>query len=131
MSIMDIDDMASLGKLRSGLEADVRRGRRDAQTVIVELDIPPPRLTLAPRATGVTLGHRPMRVEASPNSPEIVEAVQGELARLLGNGTSRYLSSAQAFIVEATGPQLREIAHIEGVKAIWPNTRRERTLAAG
>jgi len=130
MSIMDIDDTASLAKLRSGLEADVRRGRRDAQTVIVELDIPPPRVALAPKRTGLTLGYRPMRIEAGESRPDVVESVRDGLTRVLGSASSHYLSAAQAFVVDATGPQLREIAHIDGVKAIWPNTRRERTLAA-
>lgn len=130
MSLMDIDDKALLAKLRSGLEADVLRGRRDAQTVIVELDLPLPRIALAAKRSGLTVGYRPLRIEAAEGRPEIVDAVRRDLARVLGSATAQYLSSSNAFIVDATGPQLREIAHIDGVKAIWPNTRRERSLAA-
>lgn len=105
------------------------KGGSDGKSVdvIVELDAPLPKVVME---KNVYAGHRAFRpVAVEPES----QAAQRELERKvrearelfaeITGATPRWLRSARAFIMQATGEQLRRVAASPLTRMIQPNRR--------
>jgi hypothetical protein len=116
-----------LNKIKSDeLRQDARQSHTVPHTVIVEVDLPLPRLEISGRPS-LTDGRKSVRIGSS--SEPAADARLGEtrqaLERILGRKPERYLPSSRSFIVEATGEELMRLAEVPSVVAIWPNTYRQ------
>lgn len=113
----------AMDKFRSeNLREDALRSASLPQTVLVEVGVPLPQVGLATRS-GITQSRPVFRVTGG-SRPGDVDNVRRQLEEALGHKTERYLPSSRAFVVEATGQQLLQIAEVPSVVAIWPNTAR-------
>jgi hypothetical protein len=113
-----------LEKLRSdGLKRAVLDVSSNPQTVIVELALPLPRVVVSPRGSNVM--RRPAAVE-SVSAHELETRVSEALRAIaqVGVEAGPFIPSAHALVVDATGRQLRSLAELPAVRAIWPNERR-------
>ena len=114
-----------LTKIRSEpLRAEARTAGRDPHVVLVELDLPCAQLGVERNGEGGPLrlrflGAAPPRAETDARVAEAARA----MARILGHDPGRFIAAAGAFVVEASGDQLRRIASLPLVGAIWPNDR--------
>ncbi len=115
--------------LRDAAVAEAPRPR----TVIVELDLPMPKLVAAaPLAPG--LRSKPRFRFAAPDPVQdpaaeagrTIEASKEDIASITGRPPETYLSAAASFVVTATGEQIGRIARMASVSAIWPNAQRGR-----
>lgn len=105
----------------AALRASIAGGGSEALTVIVELEAPSPKVAArTDRRTG--------RVRLAPEPPSRGDAAASKAAKALGDLIAKvtgerppYLSAARAYVVEATGPQLRRLAASPLVRSIQPN----------
>jgi hypothetical protein len=115
-----------LAKLSSEeLRRSAIEGSEQAVDVIVELDLPPRQVELKWYDRGNTRVRLPSSVaEEGPAERDLVEdrvaATRNFLTQVLGQ-KPRFLATARAFIVRATGAQLREIAASGLIKTVHPN----------
>lgn len=108
----------------AALRASLAGGGSDLLTVIVEVAAPSPKVAVrADRHTG--------RVRLAPEPRNRGDAVAAKSAKALGDLIAEltgerppYLSAARAYVVEATGEQLRRLAASPLVRSIQPNRRR-------
>jgi hypothetical protein len=120
---MTVTERQAMDKFRSvDLREDALQSASLTQTVLVEVGVPLPKVSLSTRS-GITPG-RPMFKVSSGSQTESVDDVRRELEEALGHKTERYLPSSRTFVVEATGQELLQIAQVPSVVAIWPNTER-------
>ncbi|MBP1805211.1 hypothetical protein [Rubellimicrobium aerolatum] len=126
------DPNGTLDKIRSeALRRDAAAADPAIHVVLVEIALPPARLEVArPSAPG-----RPaLRVAPEAGfgtGPETgglpaadLHPIREAVEAALGHAAERYLRSARAFVVRASGPELRRLAEVPAVRAIWPNARR-------
>ncbi|WP_375461354.1 hypothetical protein [uncultured Enterovirga sp.] len=120
-----------LGKIRSEQLRDEAASGTMAgpHTVILEIDVPGPSLEVLSPRLGMGFGTPAFRIgPAADDKPadaeRVVHRVGGEIERIIGRTPETFLASSGTFVVDATGPQLRELAKIPAITAIWPNTRR-------
>lgn len=125
--IMDLSS-AVLEKIRStDLRNEAVSEAEQPHTVIVELDLPMPKLeSIGPKPIG--FGSRP-RLRFAPSEPASdlgsrIEASKEDIATITGRRPEAFLSTSGSFVVNATGEQIGRIAKMPSVSAIWPNTRR-------
>ena len=116
-------------KIRSeSLREDARSESPSPRTVIVEVDVPVPRVAAAPAGRGGrgTFSHKRRFRLVAPDADldDGIAAVRQALADVVGGPAGRYLPTSNAFIVDMTGKQLRQIAAMPMVRAIYPNTVR-------
>lgn len=115
----------SLQKIRShDLREEARTASLHSETVIVELEVPATQIAFAELPHFGAGRMRPMIVSPTSSGDETVRAVRDALENVLGRSPGRYLASSHAFILDMTGEQLRQVAQIPEVRAIWPNTTR-------
>jgi hypothetical protein len=113
--------MDNLNKLRSDdLRQRVLSADPESQTVIVEVNIPLPALQVAKSR----LGER-SRIGLAPKEGggDDVKSIKRKMKKIFG-AVPRFLPSSRSFIVDATGDQLRKVAELPEVLAVWPNTVR-------
>jgi hypothetical protein len=128
---MSMDLPASvLEKIQSNdLRAAVAREAEAPRTVIVELDLPMPKLrTVAPGNRHGT-GRACFSFAPAETGPEIGARIADSsrhIAEIIGRPPETFLESSASFVVEATGSQIGQIAEMPAVSAIWPNTQRGR-----
>jgi hypothetical protein len=114
-----------LTKIRSEpLRAEARSAGTDPHIVLVELDLPCQQMGVERRGEGGALrlrflGSAPPAGEADARVVEAARAMAG----ILGHDPGRFIAAAGAFVVEASGQQLCQIASLPLVGAIWPNDR--------
>ena len=126
---MNDGSTAVLTKIRSeDLRAAVAAGEPERASVIVEIDVPHPTVeTVSPQTPdgGRRAKFRLTSPEPDPAETErrIAETLR-EVESILGRAPESYFSTSGSFVVEATGEQLRRIATLPFVTAIWPNSRR-------
>jgi hypothetical protein len=116
-----------LEKIRS---QELRREAREAgitpHTVVIEIDLPQPQVDLDLERT--TFGAPRFRLTESEADPAEVERQISKarrlIERIIGRPTTNFLPSSGSFIVKASGEQLRKIARLSSVLAIWPNSLR-------
>lgn len=125
MSLTEIDQ--SFEKIRSEeLREQARTASSEAETVIIEVDVPPHQIGAAAMPHYGSERIRPMIFPPTFDHTEIVQAAREALADVIGRSPGRYLASSHAFILDVTGEQLKQVAAIPEVRAIWPNTVRSR-----
>ena len=109
-----------LSKLRSQPLRDAARGKSPERvSVLVEIDMPMPRVELGPKsAAGAP---RPRGFKTGPGEDNARRERAAALLKSVLGEVPRYSRSAAAFFVEATGEQLSAIAASPDVKAIHPN----------
>lgn len=113
----------AMDKFRSvDLREDALQAASLVQTVLVEIGVPLPQVSLSTRS-GITQGRPMFKVNSAPQA-DIVDDVRRQLEEVLGHKTERYLPSSRTFVVEANGQELLQIAQVPSVVAIWPNTER-------
>ena len=114
-----------LTKIRSEPLRDQARAESvELQVVLVELDLPCPQLGTERGGPGQALRLR--FLGSAPSAGELearIAEARRELAGILGQQPERYIDAASAFVVQARGDQLRRIACLPIVGAIWPNDR--------
>jgi hypothetical protein len=98
---------------------------RDTREVIVELDLPEPRVEVAGVRIGDTTTPISRRaIEPSPENEQLIEKVMGDAAgsveEIVGQPPTR-LRYAHALVTVVTPRQLREIAAIKLTRVIRPN----------
>ncbi|MBX9909053.1 MAG: hypothetical protein K2Z25_10100 [Beijerinckiaceae bacterium] len=121
---MNFDGQKVLDKIKSDdLREDALHSAPSSHTVLVEVGLPLPTIERSSREA-VTFGRSGLRVGGGAPSSESVDQARHELEQALGHQTQRYLPSSRSFVVEATGRELRRIAEVPAVVAIWPNTNR-------
>ena len=112
----------ALRKIRSEDLRDIARDESsERQTIIVELDLPVPQI-IPPSRFRSLAGDRQMFMSASKkdDSDAIIDKARRRLTEMLGR-EPKFLRSSHSFIVDADGAQIREIAELPSVHAIWPN----------
>ena len=114
--------MDDLDKIRSDeLRSAADAGGAEVHTVIVELNVPLPRISSSKPSPGRP--SNPIRFEdGEPNGVD-ANAIREEIAKGVRRPVGRYMATSRAMVVDATGRELREIARLPGVSAIWPNRR--------
>ena len=119
----------TLDKIRSTeLREEVLAADDVLRTVLVEIDVARPRMERTSRPS-LTPGRASLRIVAGNAGEAQERQVRQAIEAALGRATERYLASAHAFVVKATGRELRAVAELPAVLAIWPNTRRPRIQA--
>jgi hypothetical protein len=126
---------AILEKIRSDeLRSEAVAETSEQRSVIVELDLPMPKLEMGDRRTEGLRGKAHFRF-AAPTPEDIAEAGQEDskitaskedIATITGRLPDNYLSTAGSFVVRANGEQIGRIARMSTVSAIWPNSKRGR-----
>jgi hypothetical protein len=117
----------ALDKIRSSeLRRDALSGDGAVHTVLIEIEVPSPPQVMGSDRPSLTPGRPSWRIVGGAESESQVRATREAIEHALGRAAERYLPSAHAFVVKATGRELRKITDIPCVLAIWPNTRRER-----
>jgi hypothetical protein len=115
-----------LDKLKSReLREHAVTGEPHREVVIVEMDLPHPIVGILPEPGRLPSGWPKKFLVETPDENESesgrrIDDAKRFLKRLVGF-EPRYLSSSQAFIVEANGIQLSEIAQNPLFAAVWPN----------
>ncbi len=113
-------------ELRDAAVAEAPRPR----TVIVELDLPMPKLEAAAPLRPDLRGKPRFRFAAPDASAaeagRKIEASKEDIASITGRLPETYLSAAGSFVVTANGEQIGRIARMSSVSAIWPNAQRGR-----
>jgi hypothetical protein len=118
---------AELGKIRSDfLRQETANARAEPHTVVVELNLPHPKVEFSRSSMGI--GSAKQRIARGvDDSPEEtkrhVAMAQKSIEKIIGHKADAFFPSSSAFVVTATGEQLRELANLDLVSAIWPNER--------
>ena len=105
-------------------DAELRKLRdRETASVIVQLELPRPRVEIEKSQGGGVGGFHPRRVELESESEQrsleqLIAEARALLEQLVG-GTPVWLGAARAFGVEASGDQLRTIARSPLVRMIY------------
>ncbi|MDP4025550.1 hypothetical protein Q8W71_23220 [Methylobacterium sp. NEAU 140] len=121
-----------LAKIQSdGLRSEAVAETATAHTVIVELDLPMPKLETAVRATSSLRGKPSFRFAppdpgAEASAASKIAASREDIAQITGNLPETYLPTSGSFVVKASGEQIARIARMASVSAIWPNSHRGR-----
>ncbi len=128
---MPMPDMpaAALEKIQSqDLKRDAAQAGSQPHTVIVELDIPMGKIEAAIPKSRTYPGPPKLSIAPPPTSPDEIERRVSETAtaieKITGKAPETFFSTSGSFVVVANGEQLRSIATLSWVAAIWPNTRR-------
>ena len=126
---------AILEKIRSDdLRHEAVAESSEPRSVIVELNLPMPKLEMASRRTAGLRSKAHIRF-AAPTPEDAAEAGREEskiatsekaIATITGHPPETYLSASGSFVVKANGEQIGRIAHMSTVSAIWPNSNRGR-----
>jgi len=126
---------AILEKIRSDdLRSEAMAENSEPRSVIVELDLPMPKLEMAERQT-VGLRSKAQFRFAAPSPGEAGETGQDAskisaskegIATITGRSPETYLATSGSFVVKATGEQIGRIARMATVLAIWPNLKHGR-----
>lgn len=117
-------NLDALAKIRSDrLRTEAENADRTPHTVIVEVDVPLPAVEMSSREA-VTSGRKLLRFSKPAVDANLLQGIKRALAEALGHEPKTYLASSRSFIVEATGDEMRRVAQIPNVLAIWPNSRR-------
>jgi hypothetical protein len=122
---------ADSGRAEKVLDEDLRQlvasGDVESVSVIVELDLPRPRVEMDSDGRYETVGRRAQRVVATDEdrrkSGQVVEEVRGFLAQVAGESPV-WLSASRAFVVNVTTDQLENIARSRRVRRISQNRLR-------
>ncbi|HKS60765.1 MAG TPA: hypothetical protein VJT13_03645 [Xanthobacteraceae bacterium] len=113
-----------LEKIQSDfLRRETAEAHSEPHTVIVELSLPHPKVQVS-RAPDGGLAKRAFLADMGGNPEETkryVSQVRKSLEKIIGHKTDAFFPSSSAFVVSATGEQLRAIANLDHVSAIWPN----------
>jgi hypothetical protein len=115
----------ALEKIRS---EDLRQAAAETKSkphvVIVEVAIPRPQVdVLSPGGQGET-GAARFRISSKVTKSDEVRPLaetRRAIEKILGRPAERFFSSSGAFVVTATGEQIRHLADLPQVRAIWPN----------
>lgn len=122
---------AALEKIRSEyLRREATQTHAKPHVVILEVDLPQPKIKVSRAASGIDAKRLRVVSADSPDSSKIEERVaetRRSIEKILGKPPDQFFSSSGAFVVTATGEQLRKLARLPSVSAIWPNDRREAT----
>lgn len=118
---METVNPKALDKIRSDLlREDALHEENSAHTVLVEVGVPLPTVQRA-KSSSITIGRPRLRVSSPQDDAAGIEAAKRAVEQALGHKAERYLPSSRTFVVEATGRELRRIAELPSVVAIWPN----------
>ncbi|MDZ7291443.1 MAG: hypothetical protein ONB44_07625 [candidate division KSB1 bacterium] len=101
----------------------------ESATVLIELNLPVPRVDFARTKNRGMITYSPKRIESETTAQrekttQKIDAATAFLEDVLGE-TPRWLKSARAFVANVNSEQLREIARSPLTKAIHPNRRLE------
>jgi hypothetical protein len=116
----------AMKKIRSdNLRQEAIETRSEPHVVIVEINIPHPKIVPLPSdADRGGVGTR-FKIESAPSATNDADRRVAEtrkaIQKITGNAPERFFSSSGAFVVTATGNQLRQLACLPSVSAIWPN----------
>ncbi|MGE0744202.1 MAG: hypothetical protein AB7K86_03095 [Rhodospirillales bacterium] len=110
--------------LRDRIAAEGDGDRR--HTVIVEVEAPSPRLLTRPDLRSGRRRFVPEPDDRSDDAAAQAAATLGELIEKLTGERPPYLGAARAFVLDATGAQIRALADSPLVRSIRPNRRRMR-----
>lgn len=126
---------AILEKIRSSdLRKDAIAETLEPRSVIVELDLPMPKLEIVDRRTSGLRSKAQFRfakptpgdaTEAGQEASKIAASKEG-IATITGRLPDTYLSASGSFVVRANGEQIGRIASLSTVSAIWPNSNHGR-----
>ncbi|WP_027482164.1 hypothetical protein [Deinococcus pimensis] len=114
-------------ELRKLKHETLRRFVRDAPggevSVIVELDVPAPKVVMRPPAGAADGRLRPRVVAADVDAEVVRRQVEEPRAFLEARSTERprFLEAAASFVVTVTVAQLAEVARFPHIKAVFPN----------
>jgi hypothetical protein len=116
-------------KIRSEeLRTKAMAGDSRPSIVIVELDLPQPKIEAISPSERTSIGRPSFRFsQTADESADITHRVaqsSSDIERIIGKPPERFLATSGTFIVEANGEQIRNIAKLPTVSAIWPNTKR-------
>jgi hypothetical protein len=118
------ENEAELGKIRSDfLRRETVEAHSKPHTVIVELSLPHAKAELSP-APGIGFDKRRVVTGVKDGAEETkrhVSKARKSIEKILGHKTEAFFPSSSAFVVSATGEQLRELVNLDLVSAIWPN----------
>jgi hypothetical protein len=102
-------------------------GQDSLVSVLVIPELPAPTVVFErgddARRSSYPVGFAPETPERRAERERTIEQTRRNLTELLGEKPP-WLDAPKAFVVDATGPQLREIARLQSVRAIQPNYRR-------
>jgi hypothetical protein len=127
--------MDAFTKFRSeDLKHEAATGNSNMQAVVVELDLPRGQVMAVPRAQHDIVGGVRFRLGTSTPSGEGVENRINDTRRaietIVGRSVDRFFQSSGSLVIEANGEQLRRIAELPYVAAIWPNSAWRKGSAA-
>jgi hypothetical protein len=115
-----------MAKLRAeDLRDEVEQGSSTKQMVIVELALSSGQVEALPIDLYDRTGRVRFKVRSAP--PGIVDTegkikdVRQAIESIVGRPTDTFFRSSGSLVVEATGEQMRRIAELPSVSAIWPN----------
>lgn len=124
-----------LEKIRSDdLRHEAMAETSESRSVIVELDLPMPKLEMTESRGAGSTGRSRLRFAPMAREDEAeagrkaskIEALKEGIATITGHLPETYLSASESFVVNANGEQIGRIACMPTVSAIWPNSRRGR-----
>jgi len=129
---MSLGKAENVGKIRSEfLRREAAEAPSEPHVVIVELNLPSPKASAPPPPMNV--GSAKRRIVAavevgSGDTKKKVSDARKMIEKIIGHKTDAFFPSSSAFVVSATGEQLRSLANLDLVSAIWPNDLTKSTL---
>ena len=121
------DQGHGLEKIRSqALRREALSDGGPTVVVVVEVDLPHATIDVVPPGTGEVSGASGYRFLASEPDPEQVDRrvndARAGIQSITGKRPETYLASSGTFVIEANGEQIRHIAELPSVAAIWANS---------
>ncbi len=118
--------MDAIEKVRSEeLRREMASAASEPRVVVVELDLPKGRVEAVPHDSRDVFGRVRFRVGTMPPSGATTEQRIDETRRAIeeitGRPADRFFRSSGSFVIEANGRQIRRVAELPSVAAIWPN----------
>lgn len=114
-----------LAKIRSAfLRHETSTPRSKPHTVVVELSLPHPEVKVSAPPKGSGPAARRVVASSGPPTDETrrqVTKARKLIEKIIGQKTEAFFPSSSAFVVSATGDQIRKLANLDLVSAIWPN----------
>jgi hypothetical protein len=114
----------ALEKIRSeGLRQAAAETKSKSHVVIVEVAVPGAKMDVLPpdRRSGSSAARFRFPSKTVKSDVDRVAETRRAIEKILGRPPERFFSSSGAFVVTATGEQIRHLADLPQVRAIWPN----------
>lgn len=106
----------------------VTSGRTDTETVIIQVNVPTPKISMARDAGGRLCSIiQPQTTEEAQHEVNVAETLQSKLAKVVKGG-GNYIPSTRAFVVNVNPAQLENILNWNEVSVIRMNGNKKLSI---